>query len=134
MPLTFTYEKCTGCKLCQLACSGTHDSTFNPVKARLKIIHDYTDEGLKINSHHCIFCKKCEEACPSEAISNNGKWMIVDRDTCIGCGTCVENCPTEVIYLDMDKKSVICDLCQGKPKCVEWCPKEVITLKERVKQ
>jgi len=132
MALRFNHSLCTGCKLCQLACSGSHEGAFNPEKARLKIIHEYTDEGISISSKHCIFCKKCEEVCPVNAISNNGRWMIVDHETCIGCGTCVENCPTSVIYLNENKKSVICDLCGGEPKCVAWCPKGVISLKERV--
>ena len=131
MPLQFKYENCTGCRLCELACSASHNGAFNPEKARLKITHEYTDEGITITSSHCIFCKKCESVCPVGAISNNGRWMIVDHETCIGCGTCEKNCPTGVIYLNKDKKSIICDLCGGESKCVEWCPKGVISLKEK---
>jgi len=132
MPLTLKHAKCTGCKLCELACSGSHLGFFNPAKARLKITHDYddTEKGVHIASKHCIFCKKCEEVCPTGAISNNGKWMIVDHEVCIGCGTCEKNCPTHVIYLNENRKSIICDLCGGEPQCVSWCPKGVITLKE----
>lgn len=130
MPLKFDLSKCTGCKLCQMACSASHYEVFNPEKARLRIIHEYNDDGIRIASNSCIFCKKCEKVCPVSAISNNGRWMIVDEDKCIGCGTCVKNCPTNVIFLNQ-KKSVICDLCGGDPQCVEWCPKGVISLKER---
>lgn len=131
MPLRFEYALCTGCKLCQLACSGFHDNVFNPARARLKIQHEYVSDGIKISSSHCIFCKKCESVCPVGAISNNGRWIIVDHDTCIGCGKCSETCPTGIIYLDENKKSIICNLCGGRPRCVEWCPKHVISLKER---
>jgi carbon-monoxide dehydrogenase iron sulfur subunit len=131
MPLRLKLADCTGCKLCQLACSAVHDGVFNPEKARIKIIHEYTEKGIHIGSQHCIFCKKCEEVCPVGAISNNGRWMIVDHQTCIGCGDCVRSCPNNVIYLNADRKSIICDLCGGSPKCVEWCPKSVITLKEK---
>jgi anaerobic carbon-monoxide dehydrogenase iron sulfur subunit len=126
MPLHFKPSLCTGCKLCQLACSATHDKVFNPEKSRIKIIHEYKSDGIHIKSRHCIFCKECESACPEEAISNNGRWMIVNHEKCTGCGTCVEACPTKIIYLDNDEKSIICDLCGGKPKCIEWCPKGVI--------
>lgn len=132
MPLKFDLSKCTGCKLCQLACSAEHEGVFNPEKARLKITHEYSDAGIHISSKYCTFCKKCEKACPVGAISNNGRWMIVDHDKCIGCGTCVKTCPQQVIFLNANKKSIICDLCGGSPKCVEWCPKGVISLKERV--
>jgi len=131
MPLKLKLSDCTGCQLCQLACSAVHEGAFNPEKARLKIIHEYTDQGIHIASRHCILCKKCEEACPVGAISNNGRWMIVDHDICIGCGDCARACPKDVIYYDANRKSIICDLCEGSPKCVEWCPKGVISLYER---
>lgn len=131
MPLSLKLENCTGCKLCQLACSAVHEAAFNPEKARLKIIHEYRNTGIHIASRHCTFCRECEDVCPVDAITNNGRWMIVDQEACTGCGTCVDTCPTEVIFLNADDEAVICDLCGGSPKCVEWCPKDVITLKER---
>ncbi len=132
MGLGLKLAECTGCRLCQLACSAVHERVFNPQAARLMITHEYSDEGLHIASKHCIFCKKCEEACPVGAISNNGRWMIVDFGICIGCGDCVRSCPEKVIFLNEKRKSIICDLCGGRPKCVEWCPKAVIKLVEKV--
>jgi len=128
MPLNFKYAQCTGCQLCQLACTAVHEGLFNPEKARLQITHEYNENGIRITSKHCTLCGKCEEVCPEEAITNNGRWMAVDRDTCTGCALCVDICPTGVIYLDKDDISIICDLCGGKPKCIEWCPKDVISL------
>ncbi len=132
MPLRFKRSLCTGCRLCELACSAVHEKVFNPEKSRIRIIHEYTDteKGIKINANYCIFCGKCEEVCPTNAITNNGKWMIVNFDLCDGCGKCVEICPTNAIYLNKDNKAIICDLCGGSPKCVEWCPKGAIILKE----
>ena len=131
MPLRFNLADCTGCKLCQLACSAVHDGVFNPEKARLKMTHEYNSEGIKIRSSHCILCGKCETVCPVEAIKTNGRWMDVNHEKCIGCGACVEVCPTDIIYLDTDEKSIICDLCGGDPECIKWCPKDVITLWEK---
>ncbi len=128
MPLQFRRSRCTGCKLCQLACSATHEQVFNPEKSRIKIDHVYREDGIHIASKHCTFCKECEAVCPEGAISNNEKWMIVDWDICVGCGTCVEKCPTEIIYLNPDNKSVICDQCGGTPQCVQWCPKNAVSL------
>ena len=134
MPIRLDLSKCTGCKLCQLACSAVHEGVFNPEKARLKIVHEYLDAGIHIAADFCTFCKKCEKACPENAITDNGRWISVDKALCTGCGTCVEACPTHVLYLDAEEKAVICDLCGGAPKCIEWCPKEVITLRTRKKQ
>ncbi|WP_457551123.1 4Fe-4S dicluster domain-containing protein [Desulfobacula sp.] len=127
MPLIFKKSLCTGCKLCQLACSAAHEKVFNPEKARIKITHEYREDGIHVTSRHCTFCKKCEAACPEGAISNNGKNMVVDPDKCVGCNTCVETCPTRIIFLDANHKSVICDLCNGSPQCVQWCPKDAIS-------
>jgi Fe-S-cluster-containing hydrogenase component 2 len=137
MPIRLDLSKCTGCKLCQLACSAVHEGVFNPEKARLKIVHEYLDTGIHIAASFCTLCKKCEKACPEAAITNNGCWIRVDKDLCTGCGSCVEACPTHVVYLDSAAssgeksaaKAIICDLCGGEPKCIEWCPKAVITLR-----
>ncbi len=134
MPLKFKLSDCTGCKLCQLACSAVHDGVFNPEKARLKMTHEYNSKGIKIRSSHCIMCGKCEEVCPTGAITSNGRWMVVNRDKCDGSGLCVEACPTNILYLDTDEKSIICDLCDGDPECIKWCPKDVITLWEKEPQ
>lgn len=133
MPLLFKKALCTGCRLCQLACSARHDQVFNPEKARIKIVHEYSDKGIQVAAAVCIFCGDCEAACPEGAIAGNGRHMTVDRDRCVGCGTCVEVCPTRVIHLDAGQKSVICDLCSGEPQCVAWCPKGAIRLSSKAK-
>ena len=58
MPLQFRRSRCTGCKLCQLACSATHEMVFNPEKSRIKIDHVYREDGIHIASKHCTFCKE----------------------------------------------------------------------------
>ena len=131
MPLKFKLVDCTGCKLCQLACSGVHDGVFNPEKARLKMTHEYNSNGIKIRSSSCIMCGKCEEACQTGGIKSNGRWMVVDNDKCNACGACVDVCPTYILYLDTNNNTIICDLCGGDPECIKWCPKDVITLWEK---
>ncbi|MHA2212757.1 MAG: 4Fe-4S binding protein, partial [Candidatus Thorarchaeota archaeon] len=55
--LLVDYTKCTGCRICELACSAKHESRFQPSLARLKIIK-YDDLGLDIPN----VCGPCEEA------------------------------------------------------------------------
>ena len=34
--LKVEYQKCTGCRLCELVCSVTHDGISNPSRSRVK--------------------------------------------------------------------------------------------------
>ncbi|MCD6472093.1 4Fe-4S dicluster domain-containing protein [Candidatus Aerophobetes bacterium] len=128
MRLVLNIEECTGCKLCELACSAKNEGVFNPKKARLKIIDYYTDKGREITGKFCTLCKKCLEACPTEAITFNDEWLTVDDELCTGCGECVDVCPQGVIFLNDEDKSTICNFCEGNPYCVEWCPRECLKL------
>ena len=49
----------------------------------------------------CIFCRKCERSCPTNAITTNkeAKTQTVVRNRCIACDTCVEVCPTQTITM-----------------------------------
>lgn len=128
MKLVLEPEKCTGCKLCELACSAKNESVFNPRKARLKIINRYIEEGREVEGKFCTLCKKCLEVCPTEAITFNGKWLTVDDELCSGCGECVDACPEGIIFLNDEDKAAICNLCEGTPYCVEWCPRKCLKL------
>lgn len=134
MPLRVKKKACTGCKLCQLACSGWHEGVFNPEKARIRVTHEYGDREVKIGIAFCNQCEKCIETCPTAAISHNGSWIVVNREICIGCKTCAETCPLNAVHYNHDNKSVICDLCEGTPQCIDWCPKDIIIFKEKQSQ
>lgn len=55
--LTVDYTKCTGCRICELACSAKHEGRFQPSLARLKIVR-YDDLGIDIPN----VCGPCEDA------------------------------------------------------------------------
>lgn len=124
--ITIDAENCTGCRLCQLACSSFKEDEFIPDHARIKVVHD----ALEGWSHPsvCLQCDDpmCKEVCPTEAISlsktdNGDHVVLVDQGLCIGCQRCVAACPFGA--MDFSKKSLAtkCDLCGGEPKCVQFC-------------
>ena len=39
-------EKCTGCRLCEVACSAGHDGISNPLKARIHIVKMDDDRAI----------------------------------------------------------------------------------------
>jgi len=126
MGLSFASEKCTGCHLCELACSAVKHGVFNPHRARLQISSLYRASGLSIEGRYCDCCLRCVESCPAGAISSVRGYPVVDESSCTGCGSCAEACPRQVIRVNVVAE--ICDLCGGEPQCVLWCPHGALDL------
>src|SRR5450830_516439 len=61
-------KKCTGCHMCELACSAQHEGAYRPSVARLFSECNPTTGAIK--GHTCLQtgCAKCQEACPNDAI------------------------------------------------------------------
>ena len=127
--LMINYEKCTGCRLCELVCSVMHEGVSNPSRARIKVIK-WEAEGLYIP----MSCQQCEDApctnvCPVKAISRDDDLarVMVDYDMCIGCRACVSACPFGAMSFNViDKRVFKCDLCEGDPQCVRFCEEKAV--------
>ncbi len=50
-----------------------------------------------IDPEVCIRCNTCEEACPRDAITHDGRNYVVKPDLCNACGDCLPPCPTGAI-------------------------------------
>jgi 4Fe-4S ferredoxin len=79
----------------------------------------------------CIFCKKCDSACPENAISVIKPFrgsLQVDTDLCPeGCQICADICPTETLSIDEDKHLVITEeFCIYCAACQQVCPENAI--------
>ncbi len=127
--LKIDYEKCTGCRLCELVCAVKHDRVSNPIRSRIRVIK-WESEGIYVP----VSCQQCEDApcvlgCPAKALSRNedlGR-VEVDYNKCIGCRTCVSVCPFGAMhFVAQDRKVIKCDLCDGDPQCVRFCDVEAI--------
>jgi carbon-monoxide dehydrogenase iron sulfur subunit len=127
--LMINYEKCTGCRLCELVCAVQHHGVSNPSRSRIKVMK-WEAEGLYIP----MSCQQCEDApcmnvCPVKAISHDEElgYLKVDYDVCIGCRSCVAVCPFGAMNFNViDSKVFKCDLCEGDPQCVRFCDEKAV--------
>jgi Fe-S-cluster-containing hydrogenase component 2 len=131
--LYIDYQKCTGCRTCELVCAVQHDGCSNPTRSRIKVVK-WEARGLYIP----MSCQQCQDApclniCPVKAISKDEELgrVMVDYDTCIGCRSCVSICPFGAISFNVIDKMVFkCDLCDGDPQCVRFCDVKAVDFVE----
>ena len=126
-------EFCTGCGLCQLACSLVKEKEANPAKSRIFIKRAVMD-GLMI-PRVCVNCKQppCVKACRRMAIIQDAQtgWVMIDREKCNNCTLCIAACPFGAIMVTPEAEVLLCDVCGGNPKCVEMCPTGAIQFADR---
>lgn len=148
-------EKCTGCKLCVVACKDEHvDSDYLPwAKPQpetgqfwidVKAVDRGTAPRMRVNflpvlCQHCANAP-CIKACPDDAIKTRPDGLVwIDPAACTNCGLCAPACPYDVIYMNEDLG--IAQKCTGcahrvdqgdLPRCVEVCPHEALAFGENV--
>ncbi|CAD7775094.1 Putative dimethyl sulfoxide reductase iron-sulfur subunit B [Candidatus Methanoperedenaceae archaeon GB50] len=120
--LLFDYEKCSGCRMCELACSFEHTGEFSPARSRIAVLS--LEHGVDMPVA-CLHCEDplCMSVCPSGAISQSDGVVSFDEELCTGCRLCMMACPVGSPTIDpVVKRAVNCDLCAGEPACVSICP------------
>lgn len=127
--LVIDIERCTGCRLCQIACSMQHFGRPDPRLARIKVLQ-FQDPDLNIP----IICMSCEDApcikaCPVNArIREDNHCVVTVEERCIGCGACIFICPAgSPVRNPATKKTMTCDMCledASEPWCVTSCRDE----------
>jgi carbon-monoxide dehydrogenase iron sulfur subunit len=122
-------KRCTGCHMCELACSAYHEGAYRPSLSRLRVEVNPTTGAISGSSCVQTACHKCQDVCPPGAISTEKGVLYVDEAVCDACTgrekgpACVEVCPWRVIHLHpATGKAFKCDLCRGgEPQCVAFC-------------
>jgi len=124
------FEKCTGCRVCELVCALHKENSFDPKLSRIKVLRLHQLVNLPVT---CRLCEDapCVRACPRDALTQDEETGVisVDDSQCDMCGWCIEACKYGAMFLSENKKTVkVCDLCEGKPQCIEWCPEGALSL------
>jgi Fe-S-cluster-containing hydrogenase component 2 len=130
--ITVNIDRCTGCRLCELACSLKNSGECNPATAMIQVVG--FDELFSVPMM-CLQCEKpyCANVCPTGAIvrdSTTGT-VVVLKQKCIGCKLCTMACPFgNISFSGVKRVAVKCDLCGGEPQCVTFCPTKALEFKE----
>jgi len=117
-------KECSGCRICELVCSLSHEGECNPLKSRIRVVK-IDEEGIDMPCV-CLHCEipLCRDVCPVGAIvrdSDTGA-ILIKEDLCIGCRACTLVCPFGALTMDTSLGVMLkCDLCDGDPKCVKYC-------------
>jgi Fe-S-cluster-containing hydrogenase component 2 len=130
---------CRGCRICETACSITHEGACGAHLSRIHVVPD--DLALEFPAFVCKQCDYpgCYYACPrrDEALRIDAETgaRYIDRDKCARCGSCEKACHYApsliwVRYEASKNEYYKCDLCIGReegPFCVEVCPRGALS-------
>lgn len=126
-------DRCTGCRMCELACTMFHEKLFNPNKSRISVSFEGTPELWTTNVCRSCGDPPCAKVCPTDPIAiyrdeKIGGGMSIRKDACIKCGKCIEACPFAAIsWHPQTELPLVCDVCKGEPECVKYCaPKALL--------
>ena len=64
-------DNCTGCRICELACSMENHREYNPQKSLIRVLrHRDLDVNIPVLAIQCIkeSCQKCVEFCPTKCL------------------------------------------------------------------
>jgi len=92
-------NKCKACNKCVLVCPKKIFSLI-PLKHTVYVVcssHDLGKDTRAVCPVGCIACKKCEQACPLDAIHVIDNLAIIDYAKCTSCAKCIEVCPVKCI-------------------------------------
>jgi len=113
-------KKCSGCHLCELACSLFHLGVMNPERSAIRIEKD----DLESSVHRPVVCRQCRDMTCLEGEevderSERGAFVWDQRRS--------GRCPFHALNC-FGKEALHCDLCGGSPQCVRVCTTGAIRL------
>lgn len=148
----FDFDKCNGCRNCQLACKDEHvDSEWAPYTKPqpdtgqfwMNLKEKVRGQVPKVKvSYTPLFCQHCDNApcmaaAPEAVYKREDGLVIIDPEKAVGQRQLVEACPYDTVYyneeLNIPQKCTGCahlvDIGE-LPHCVDVCPHEALRFGE----
>jgi len=119
------FDKCTGCRHCETACSLAHTdkNTVNPYQSRIKVCMDM-DNGWNFP---VIAGPYTDAKCTAR------NYAIIGGQRFNLCMLCRAACPEKPYFFEPGTEVPLkCDLCGEPPDpcCVKWCTSDALSLIE----
>jgi len=128
--LVIDYDKCSGCRTCEIECAKRHFNEINPALAAIRIYKVYPGIDIAMYCRNCN-TRPCIDACPVGAITMDEKTGAnkVDPALCTHCFKCEEACHAQhVVFHPTEQYPIFCDLCDLDPACVAACPEKALSV------
>ena len=98
-------EVCTGCAVCVPVCPKDLFELY-PRSRRIELSCVAKDKQSVVRATcmvGCTLCRKCVSKCPAEAISWDGRTIVIDHEKCQAYGpscneACVDICPSTILH------------------------------------
>jgi carbon-monoxide dehydrogenase iron sulfur subunit len=129
-------QDCTGCKLCEMACSMVKEQRVWPWASRIRVYQYPPSLEFPVACYQCGTDAKCIHSCPEGALSLSSDTCTVEVDTTkclrttqqLDCRICADACPGGTInHHPVTGAPLFCDMCGGDPACVRVCPSDTLT-------
>jgi len=98
-------ETCTGCAVCVPVCPKELFELY-PRSRRIELSCVAKDKQSVVRATcmvGCTLCRKCVSKCPAEAITWDGRTIVIDHEKCQAYGpscneACVDICPSTILH------------------------------------
>jgi anaerobic carbon-monoxide dehydrogenase iron sulfur subunit len=113
-------KKCSGCHLCEMACSLFHLGVLNIEKSAIRI--DKDDLGASLNRP--VVCRQCKEM---KCLQEEETTEDLEKREFVWNKVRAKRCPFNALSV-LGENAYHCNLCGGNPECIRVCTPKAITL------